>query len=75
VFAGMMLARFSRVVGRIVSMPVRDVSVMPSLFVIPAFVVLGRFTMVFRRMLVMFRRLIVVLRAFVYRHLCLSAFQ
>jgi hypothetical protein len=65
----MMLGRFSRVMERMLGMPVRYVGVMASLFVTPAFVMLRSFTMVFRRVLVMFGRLVVVFRTFVCRHL------
>jgi len=65
-----MLGRFSRVVQCMLGMAVRYVSVMASLLVIRAFVVLGSFTMAFRCVLVMFSRLVVVLCTFVCRHLC-----
>lgn len=71
----MMLGCFSRVVGSVLSVPMRYVRVMAGLLVIPAFVMLRSFTMVFRRVLVMFGRLVVVFRTFVCRHLWLPAFQ
>lgn len=64
----MMLGRFGSVMGRMQGVPVRDVSVMAGLLVISPFVMLGSFTMVFRRVLMMFGRLVVVFRTFVFRH-------
>ena len=63
VFVGMMLGRFSRVMGSVLSVPMRHVSVMTGLLVISTLVVLGSFTMVFRCVLVVFRRRKVVLCA------------
>jgi hypothetical protein len=56
VLVGMMLGGFSRMVGGVVSVPTRYMSVMTSFFVISGFVMRGSFTMVFRSVLVMFRR-------------------
>jgi hypothetical protein len=48
VFVGMMLGRFGRVVGSVLGVPMRYVSVVTGLLVIPALMMLGSFTMVFR---------------------------
>jgi hypothetical protein len=76
VLVGMMFGRFSRVVGSVLSVPVRYVSVVTGLLVISALVVLGSFTMVFRRVLVMFSRLVMVLCSFVchFGRLSMSSF-
>ena len=65
VLVGMMLGRFSRVVGSVLSVPMRYVGVVTGLLVISTLVMFGRFTMVFRCVLVMFSRLVVVICAFV----------
>ncbi len=69
VLVGMMLGRFSGVVGRMLSVPMCYVGVVTALLVISAFVMLGRFKMVFRRVLVVFRRLAVMVCAFVCSHI------
>jgi hypothetical protein len=76
VLVGMMLGRFSRVVGSVLSVPMRYVGVVTGLLVISTLVVLGSFTMVFRCMLVMFSRLVVVICAFVFHsgYLSMSSF-
>ena len=65
VLIGMVLGGFSRVMIRMLIMPMRHVSVMAGLLVVAAFVMLGSFFMVFRCVLVMFRRFSVVICAFV----------
>ena len=65
VLIGMVLGGFRRVVIRMLVMPMRQVSVMASLLVVAAFVMLGCFFMVFRCVLVMLRRFFVVICAFV----------
>jgi hypothetical protein len=72
VFVGMMLGRFSRVMGSVLSVPMRHVSVMTGLLVISTLVVLGSFTMVFRCVLVMFSRLVMMPCSFVSHFGCLS---
>jgi hypothetical protein len=62
----MMLRRFSCVVGRIHGVPMRYVSVMAGFLVVPTFVVLRGFTMVFGCVLMVLRRLVVVLYGFVF---------
>jgi len=64
----MMLGSLSSVVSRMLSVPMRYVGVMASLLVIPGFVMLASFKMVFRRVLVMFSRLAMVICAFVFGH-------
>ena len=66
-----MLGGFSRMVGGVVSVPTRYMSVMTSFFVISGFVMRGSFTMVFRSVLVMLRRFQMMLNAFV-SHTCIS---
>jgi hypothetical protein len=61
----MMLGRFSRVVIRMLVMPMRYVRVMGSLLMISTFVMLGRLMMVSRRMLVMLSGFLMVICAFV----------
>ena len=61
----MKLGRFTRVVGRVKSMPMRNLGMVASLLVIPRFVMLRGFTMVFRGLLVLLGCFVVVLGAFV----------
>jgi hypothetical protein len=61
----MMLGGFGGVVVRMFRVSMRNVGVMASLLVIPGFVMLGRFTMMFSRVLVMLGCLVVVLSTFV----------
>jgi hypothetical protein len=65
VLVGMMLGRFGRVVGSVLSVPMGDVGVVTGLLVISTLVMLGSFTMVFCCVLVMFGRLVMMLCAFV----------
>jgi hypothetical protein len=76
VLVGMMLGRFSRVVGSVLSVPMRYLGVVAGLLVISTLVVLGSFTMVSRCVLVMFCRLVVVICAFVFHfgYLSMSSF-
>ena len=71
VLLGMLLGSLTRVVGRLQSVPMRNLGMMASLLVISRFVMLGSFTMVFGRVLVMLGRFVVVFSAFVCRHLWL----
>jgi hypothetical protein len=64
VLVGMMLGGFSRVMRRVLGMPMGNMGMMASLLVIPGFVVLAGFTMMFRGVLVMLGRFLVVLDAF-----------
>jgi hypothetical protein len=64
VLAGMKLGGLSRVMLSLFSVPIRYVGVMTGFLVVSTFVVLGRFTVVFRRVLVVFRGCEVVLCAF-----------
>jgi len=61
-----MLGRFTAVVGSMLAMSMRHVSVMTCLLVISTLVMLGGFPMVFRRVLVVFCCLLVMLRAFMF---------
>jgi hypothetical protein len=72
VFVGMMLGRFGGVVGSVLSVPVRYMSVVTGLLVIPALMMLGSFTMVFRCVLVMFSRLVMMLCTFVCHFIYVS---
>jgi hypothetical protein len=72
VLVGMMLGRFGRVVGSVLSVPMRYVSVVTCLLVISTLVVLGSFTMVFRCVLMVFSRLVMMLRTFVCHFVYLS---
>jgi hypothetical protein len=71
----MMLGGFVRMVGRMLRMAVGYVSVMTGLLMIPGFMMLGSFAVVFRRVVVMFGRLMVMLCTFVCRHLWNPPFQ
>ena len=74
VLVGMMLCRFSSVMSRMLSVPMRDVGVMPALLVIPTLVMLGSFKVVFRGVLVVISRFAVVVRTFMCHH-SVSTFQ
>jgi hypothetical protein len=72
VFVGMMLGSFSRVMGSVLSVAMRYVSVVTRLLMIPTLMMLGSFTMVFRCVLVMFSRLVMMLCTFVCHFVYLS---
>ena len=66
--AGMVLSRFTGVVGRMEPMPVSDMGVVRRLLVIAGFMVQGSFAMMSCRLFVVFCRLVVVLCACVHTH-------
>ncbi len=61
VLIGMVFSRFTGVVGRMEPMPMSNMGVVRSLFVITGFMVLGSFTMMSCRVFVVFCRFVVVL--------------
>jgi len=67
-FRRVMLTRFLGVIRGVQMVPVRNVGVMPGLFGITGFVMLGRFTMMTRGKFVMLGCALVMLRAFMFRH-------
>ena len=67
-FRRVALARFFGVIRGVHMMPVGDVGVMPSLFVVTSFVMFGRFTMMLRGKLVVLGCVLVMLRSFMFRH-------
>jgi len=67
-FRRVMLARFFGVIRGVQMAPVRNVGVMPRLFMIASFVMFGRFTMMMRSKLVALGCALVMLRAFMFRH-------
>jgi hypothetical protein len=67
-FRRVVLARFLGVIRGVQMMAVRNVGMMPGLFVITRFVMFGRFTMMTRGLFVMLGCALVMLRAFMFRH-------
>jgi hypothetical protein len=63
-----LLARLLGVIRGVQMVPVRNMRVMPGLFVIPGFVMFGRLTMMTCGMFVMLSCAFVMLRAFMCRH-------
>jgi len=67
-FRRVVFARLLGVIRGVQMVPMRNVGVMPSLFVITGFVMFGRFTMMMRGIFMMLGCLLVMLRAFMFRH-------
>ena len=67
-FRRVMLTRFLGVIRGVQMMAVRNVGMMPGLFVITRFVMFGRFTMMTRGLFMMLGRALVMLRTFMFGH-------